>query len=92
MTLLAVGTWQIGTVATFFRVTRFGDDVVHEMNRLGMLVDLSYVGADTMEDALRVTDAPVTFSHLSARAIRNVPRNVSDKVLPMVAQNGGGVM
>ena len=73
-------------------LSRFGEEVVREMNWLGMLIDLSHVSPDAMRDALRVSTAPVIFSHSSARALTDVPRNVPDDVLRLVAENGGVVM
>ncbi|HYW73196.1 MAG TPA: dipeptidase [Pyrinomonadaceae bacterium] len=69
----------------------FGKDVVREMNRLGMLVDVSHVSDKTMSDALEVSKAPIIASHSSARALSNVPRNIPDDLLKRIAKNGGVV-
>jgi membrane dipeptidase len=73
-------------------INPYGERIIREMNRLGMFVDLSHVSAQTMRDALRVSEAPVIFSHSSARAINSHPRNVPDDVLSMLPDNGGVIM
>lgn len=73
-------------------LTRFGEEVVREMNRSGIMVDISHVSDGTMSDAIRVSEAPVIFSHSSARAIADHLRNVPDSILTLMKKNGGVVM
>jgi membrane dipeptidase len=73
-------------------LTAFGKDVVRELNRLGVMVDISHVADKTFFDALEVTRAPVIASHSSARALANAPRNMTDDMLRALAKNGGVVM
>jgi membrane dipeptidase len=73
-------------------LTPFGKDVVRELNRLGMMVDISHVADKTFFDALAVTTAPVVASHSSARAIANHPRNMTDDMMRALAKNGGVIM
>jgi membrane dipeptidase len=73
-------------------LTDFGKEVVREMNRLGMLIDVSHVSDKTMSDALDVSKAPIIASHSSARALSNVPRNIPDDLLKRIGKNGGVVM
>jgi len=96
LTLTHFKNSDLGDSATddpkYHGLSDFGRATVHEMNRIGMLVDLSHVSPDTMRDALKVTRAPVLFTHSDARALADHPRNVPDDVLKLVAANGGVVM
>lgn len=73
-------------------ITSFGEEVIREMNRLGMMVDLSHVSDAAMTDVLRISEAPIIFSHSSARALTHHVRNVPDHILKQMPENGGVVM
>jgi membrane dipeptidase len=73
-------------------LTPFGEEIVREMNRLGLLIDLSHAAPSTMAHTLRISESPVIFSHSSAKAVCNVPRNVPDDILRELPKNGGVVM
>jgi membrane dipeptidase len=96
MTLTHMMTTSWADAATDFPrhggLTEFGEEVVREMNRLGMFIDLSHVSAEAAKDSLRVSRAPVIFSHSNALAINPHPRNVPDEVLRLLAKNGGVIM
>src|SRR5437870_7996813 len=86
-------SWATASTDTARRgLSAFGRDVVHEMNRLGIVVDLSHVNDATMSDALHTTRAPIMFSHSSARALTGHARDVPDSILRLVPPNGGIVM
>ncbi len=86
-------SWATASTDTARRgLSAFGRDVVHEMNRLGIVVDLSHVNDATMSDALHTTHAPIMFSHSSARALAGHARDVPDSILKLVHANGGIVM
>src|SRR5216110_6676 len=86
-------SWATASTDTARRgLSAFGRDVVHEMNRLGIVVDLSHVNDATMSEALHMTRAPVMFSHSSARALTGHARDVPDSILRLVPKNGGIVM
>jgi membrane dipeptidase len=86
-------SWATASTDTAHRgLSAFGRDVVHEMNRLGILVDLSHVNDATMSDALHATRVPIMFSHSSARALTHHSRDVPDSILKLVRANGGIVM
>ena len=73
-------------------LNELGEKMIHEMNRIGMIIDISHVSDETFWDVLRVTKAPVMASHSSCRAIANMPRNMSDEMIKALAKNGGVIM